>query len=214
MNIIALLAVLLILTSCESQQDKVTRVARELKIAEQNRLADEDRNQKIATATAAAAEKIKLEQEAKKVTFEKLKSKFVQEKDKFDNDITWRHRSYTKFFNTNGRGIVAEIINNRLKCYSAYVSDDWLFHTSFTLKIGDKQKSFSGKEQHEVVSGIAECVNLNSDDSQELAQFIAESDPKQPVLMRFMGKWYKDITLSQSHRKAITETWQFFDSMK
>lgn len=201
-------------TSCENQQEKAARLAAEAKDAEQRRVASEASAKRERAQAIAAAEQAKANKAAKKALIERMKPLFVREKDKFDGVITWRYKAYSRYFNTNGRGIVAKIVDNHLECYSAYVADDWIFHTSFTVKIGGEQKTFSGKVQHEVVSGIAECVNLDGSDSEELAKFIADSNPKEPVLMRFLGKYYKDITLSQSHRKAITDTWRFFNAMK
>lgn len=210
MRLIAYLGVVLLLTSCESQGEKAARAAAERQAAEQNRLTEETIRKVVAHDAKMAAEK----KIAKRLAFEKMKINFAKENDQFENEITWRHKSYTKYFNTNGNGIVAKISGNRIFCYSAYVADDWIFHRSFIVKIGDSQRTFSGEERHEVVDGIAECVHLNSSDSKDLVRFVAESDPKQPVMMRFVGKYYKDITLSQRHRNAITETWHLYNSLQ
>lgn len=207
-------SVLLVGIGCENAATKAARAAEGKKIEIETQAKEKAQAEALVVKKQAEEQQAKAAAEAKKKQFDSLKKNFTQEKDKFDNQVTWRHRTYSRFFNQNGRGIVAEIIEGRIKCYSVYVADSWLFHTAFFVKIGAEQKHYSGHAQHEVLSGIAECVNLSGADSTELCRFIAESNPKTPIEIRLDGKWYKDINLSASHRKAITETWAFYQAMR
>jgi hypothetical protein len=134
-----------------------------------------------------------------------LKKHFNVTVDEFDKSTTFRHKTFSKYMNGNGTTIEVEIVDNRIFAQSQYVSDQWIFHEDFVLKVGNQQMTASGRTQHEVVSGIVETVSPNASQSQAVAEFIARAG-NTPVRVRLEGKFYKDYTLRPIHQKAITET--------
>jgi len=131
--------------------------------------------------------------------------------DEFDKSTTFRHKAFSKYINGNGTTLVAEIIDNQIYVQSQYVSDQWIFHEDFIVKVGNAEVTAAGKTQHEVVSGVVETVSPNSHESQAVAELIARAG-KTPVRVRLEGKFYKDYTLRPLHQQAIADTvelWHF-----
>jgi hypothetical protein len=122
-----------------------------------------------------------------------LKPHFVFTMDEFNHTQTIRHKAFSRFMNGNGTTIEGEIYDGRLSVESQYVADHWIFHKSFTVKIGDRQESATGKDQEEVVEGVCEKVTPTFSESESI---------------------YKDYTLRTAHQKAIAETVEYFDLTK
>jgi len=155
---------------------------------------------------AMTPSKADLETEQKRTArLAELKRHFNVTVDEFDKGTTFRHKAFSKYMNGNGTTIEAEIIDNRLFVQSQYVSDQWIFHEDFIVKVGSEQVTAAGKTQHEVVSGVVETVSPNAGESQAVAELIARAG-KRPVRVRLEGKFYKDYTLRPVHQTAIAET--------
>lgn len=209
-----LVFVILSILGCESAEQKQEKIDQEKKQAAELK-AKTDAEVKTKAEQAAKA-KVEAEKaaEIKKMTLTKLLPKFRKIVDKFDNSVTYRHKNYTQYLNTNGTGIVAEIVDDSLFCHSTYVSSDWIFHSSFTVKTGETTNDYSGRTQHEVVNGIAEAVHLNASLSQSLAEQIATADPSKPIMIRLIGKYRHDFNLKPAHRQAIKDTWELYKLLK
>lgn len=213
-----LLTILILLVGCESAEQKQLKLNEEkkqaeIKAAELKTKTDAEEKLKAEQAAKIKADAEKAAEE-KKVKLAKLLPKFKKTIDKFDNTVRYLHKNYTSYLNTNGTGIVAIIIDQSLFCHSTYVSSDWIFHTGFTVKTGETQNDYSGREQREVVNGIAEAVHLNSSDSQDLVQQIATAEPNKPVMIRLHGKYKHDFNLKATHRQAIKDTWELYQLLK
>lgn len=146
-------------------------------------------------------------------TIKKLTPHFTHEIDEFNKFNKYRHKSFTKFMNSDGTTIKASIVDNDLYGYSTYVSDDWIFHSSFIVKAGEATIEASGKEQHEVISGVCETVTPSQGEIERVLRFIA-AHPKDAIRIRLIGKFRKDYTLRSAHQVAILETVRLADAMK
>jgi hypothetical protein len=155
---------------------------------------------------AAVPSKAAVEAQQKRAAhLAELKKHFTATIDEFDKTTTFRHKAFSKYMNGNGTTIEAEIVDNRIFVQSQYVSDRWIFHDDFVVKLGNEQVTASGRTQHEVVSGVVETVSPNTRESQAVAELIARAK-NTPVRIRLEGKFYKDYTLRPIHQKAIAET--------
>lgn len=213
-----LLIVLIALVGCESAEQKQAKLNEEkkqaeIRAAELKAKTDAEDKLKAEQAAKAKAELEKTEA-AKKTALAKLLPKFRKSVDKFDSTVTYLHKNYTPYSNTNGIGIMAKIFDNSIHCASAFVSSDWIFHTSFTVKTGDTVRDYSGRKRHDVINGIAETVNVNSSDCEDLVKQIAEAAPNKPVMVRLLGKYRYDFNLKATHRQAIKDTWELYQLLK
>lgn len=209
-----LLIILIALVGCESAEQKQAKLNQEKKQAAELKAkseAEEKLKAEQAAKAKAEAEKVAAENKAK---LSKVLQRFRKTTDKFNGKVTYTHKSYTPYFNTNGTTIMAEIQDNNIFCNSTYINDDWIFHTDFTVKTGDETSDYTGGSQHEVINGIAEAVNLNSSSSEALAKQIATADPKKPVMVRLRGKYQHDFNLRSTHRQAIKDTWELYQLLK
>lgn len=142
-----------------------------------------------------------------------LKPHFVFTTDEFNHALTVRHKAFSKYMNGNGTTIEAEIYDGNISVESQYVADHWIFHKTFTVKIGDNEQSGDGRTQQEVIEGVCETVSPTFAESESLARFIASAGNR-PVRVRLDGKFYKDYTLRPAHQKAIAETVEYYDLTK
>jgi hypothetical protein len=156
--------------------------------------------------SAATPSKADLEAQQKRAArLVELKTRFNIKIDEFDKLTTFRHKAFSHYMNGNGTTIEAEIVDNRIFVQSQYVSDQWIFHEDFIVKVGTEQVTAAGKTQQEVVSGVVETVSPNASESQTVAELIARAGTT-PVRGRLEDKLYKDYTLRPIHQKAIAET--------
>lgn len=147
-----------------------------------------------------------------------LKTHFVITKDEFNGVVTYRHRAFSKYMNGNGTTIKAEIRekdgHNGIFAESQFVSDDWIFHTSYELRAdGVIPVASLGETQREVINGggICEVVRSTPEVSVIIAAAIkAAADHHKPVRVRLEGKFYKDYTLRPVYEKAIAETYELY----
>jgi hypothetical protein len=158
----------------------------------------------------AAADAAKKEQEAKKA---KLLKDFNKDVDKFTNDVTYRHKSMSKYWNC-GTTLNLKLQDGTLLLQSSYNGSDWIFHDHFIVKIGEVSKEYTGRNKHEVINHCDEAVFLDAGDSKSLVEFIATADPKLPVMVRLVGHYRKDFQLSAEKRKGIIETWELSKILK
>ena len=215
-----LVCILLVLTlfGCESAAQKQAKIEQENALAAQVK-AKTDAAEKVKAELAAKA-KAEAEAEAKKIAetkknaLTKILSKFVKTKDKFDQTVTYRHKNYNYYNNQNGTTLCANIQDGTIFANSVYVDDDWIFHKSFIVKVGEKTEEFDGKDTTNVVNDVIEDVYLNATDSNRLLNLIASADPKVPIMVRLLGKYRKDFTLRSSHRQALKDTWELYQLLK
>jgi hypothetical protein len=136
-----------------------------------------------------------------------LLKKFNVSKDEFNNRVTYRHNSFSRYYNSNGTTLRAQVVNRTFYLDSAYVGEDWLFEKSFTVKVGEKQITASDESpKHDTDDGVVdELIGTFDARAVAMANLIASANG-QPVRVRLSGETYKDYTLAEPYRKAITET--------
>lgn len=145
-----------------------------------------------------------------------LRRNFLVTKDEFDKDTKYLHRAFSKYMNGNGTTLVAEVLVTNtmaddpiLFVESEYVGQDWIFGSSFTVKVGDNQVyTYTGESRREVMDGGGVCelaISNNAAKTVAVADLIARA-ANQPVRVRLSGEHIKDFTLRPAHQKAIAET--------
>jgi len=136
-----------------------------------------------------------------------LLTKFSATKDEFNHRVTYRHNTFSRYYNDNGTTLRAEIIDGTFYLDSAYVGEDWIFEKSFTVKVGDKQITASDDSpKHDNDGGITdELIDTYDARAVVMASLIADASGE-PVRVRLTGERYMDYTLSEPYRKAIIET--------
>jgi hypothetical protein len=136
-----------------------------------------------------------------------LLKKFNVSKDEFNNRVTYRHKTYSRYYNENGTTLRAQIVDRTLYLDSVYVGEGWLFEKSFTVKVGDKQITASDESpKHDTDDGVVdEVIGTFDARAVAMANLIASTNG-QMVRVRLTGETYKDYTLAEPYRKAITET--------
>jgi hypothetical protein len=183
------------------------------KAAELKAKTEAEAKQKAEQAAKAKAEADKAA-EAKKAALSKILLKFVKSKDKFDGSVTYRHKNYNYYNNSNGTTLFTQIQDGSIHANSVYLSSDWIFHKTFIVKIGDTTEEFSGRVTTNVVSGVIEDVYLNSSDSENLVKLIATAEPNTPIMVRLLGNYRHDFNLRSSHRQAMKDTWELYQLLK
>lgn len=200
-----MLVPLLMSVACESREAAAAHKAAVEKLAAQ-KLAE------IQKEVATELETSEKAAQARASAAKPLVAKFDIEKDKFSDVVSYNHRN---FRNSGNYGISAGIYGSHLFLSTHYHHPDWLVHENLFVKIGEQKQSFSGTPKRDVggVGGVFERLSLESNDSELLAAFIAYSDPKSEVLVRFSGKGSYDFVLSQKERQGITDTWELYKIM-
>jgi len=146
---------------------------------------------------------------------ERLKAllmKFSVTKDEAKKRVTYRHDTFSEFYNGNGTTLRAEVIDKTFYLESVYVGRDWMSERSFTVKVGDKQitarDDFPKHDSDD--AGVYEMIIAPDARGVAMADLIAHANG-QPAKVRVSGYTNKDYTLAERYRSAIAQTlelWQ------
>jgi hypothetical protein len=136
-----------------------------------------------------------------------LLTKFSVTKDESNKRVTYRHKTFSRYYNASGTTLRAEVVDRTFYLESVYVGGDWMFERSFTVKLGDKQITASDDSpKHDTDGGVVYELILASDArGVAMADLVANANG-QPVRVRVSGATYSDYTLSEPCRSAITQT--------
>ena len=180
-------------------------------------LAQKQKNEAIEKAKTDSITKLN---EAKKEEYKKrlkaLKKNFNFKNDEFNNTGWYLHKNQT-VDNAWNRKCLKTHINSDGYIYleDQYYSDDWIFHTSIQVKIGENIYNSSIVETYNENNAtqnsdgsVWEKISYTDDKDYGIIRAIAESGDK-PVKVRFVGKQYNsDFTLSNKDKKAIKEGYE------
>jgi hypothetical protein len=168
-----------------------------------------------------AAEKHAREVAAKRgeKIFDSLKNKFVSQKDDFNDVIWYTHKRFGKYW-PNRKTIYTEVRNDGYyNVISNYYADDWLFHTSIQVLVGDRKfetetvETYKQDNRHDNHGGmIWENVRYNIE-NRNILNAIADNS-NETVKIRFNGKqFYNDATMTAADKKAIKESLLFAQAL-
>jgi hypothetical protein len=160
--------------------------------------------------------------EAAKNRLEELKKNFIYKEDEFKKIGWYSHKNQPvwKMFDT----YLKTPVNSEWGIYliSHYYGDKWIFHNKVLIKIDDivvetPEISLNSKDhQAEVLkSGYIREINhyRKIKEVQNIIKLIAENFNKE-IKVRFVGKYYKDITLSYRDRLAIRDSYELSELIK
>lgn len=115
------------------------------------------------------------------------------------------------------RGLSLEVFpDGEVVLLSSYTGDDWLFHTSVTVRAGDRTATTQIVETHDPqhyteVSGgtIAEHIRFTGGRGREVIDLLRDSTTKRAIV-RFNGRqYYNDATMTEGQLRAFRETLRF-----
>jgi hypothetical protein len=165
----------------------------------------------------AEIEKEKTLAESRK-KLDKLKRNFTYKKDEFQDIGFYTHKSYGKYW--PNRKTLTSGVNSSGYAWlrSNYSDDDWLFHTSIHVLVGERKltsptvETFSEKNKTDNNGGrIWEVVTY---DNTEILREIAENTDK-TIKIRFNGReFYNDATLSASDKQALKDCYELGELIK
>lgn len=198
--------------SCQNQtkNDKLIDSKTEtINLTQKNEAVEKEKTDSIA--------KINNEQRIEnKKKLEVLKKNFNFKKDEFNNSAWYCHKNQTVNNSWNRKCLITHINSDGyIYLEDQFYSDDWIFHTSIQVKIGENIYNSSVVETYEENnktenSGGSVWENISYTDSKDngIIKAIAESSNR-PIKVRFVGKQYNsDFTLSNKDKKAIKEGYE------
>lgn len=157
------------------------------------------------------------------LTLKRLLPNFKKKYDKFRELTFYTHKRWNNYY-PNRKCLTAEAVSTgAANLYSNYHSEDWIFHTSFTIlsdqgKItSDVVKTYSEDNRTDNSGGeIWENVyygNQNSSSTnKDIFELIKKSKGK--IEIRFHGReYYDDAILSTSDKKALIETYDLAEAI-
>jgi len=167
-------------------------------------------------------EKRKLEKEKElaesKGKIEKLKRKFTYKKDEFQDVGFYTHKRWGKYW--PNRKTLTSGVNSTGYVWlnSNYSDDDWLFHTSIHVLIGDRKltsptvETYSKNNKTDNDGGrIWEVVTY---DNTDILREIAENIDKK-IKVRFNGReFYNDATLTSGDKQALKDCYELGKLLK
>lgn len=145
-----------------------------------------------------------------------LEAKFKIKGDEFSEVKWYEHKQYpSKVF--RGKYLTASV-NTSGYCYlsSIYMADDWVFHKSATIKVGNKiYETGEGQSTTDVFDGgaIYESVAYTNDADNGALRGIAMSGGE-PIKVRLHGKYYVDFDLSKASRTLIQDSYELGELIK
>lgn len=151
--------------------------------------------------------------------FDSLKSRFISQKDDFKNVIWYTHKRFGKYW-PNRKTVYTEVRNDGYyNVISNYSSDDWIFHTSIQVMVGDQKfetemvETYNENNRQDNDGGrIWENIRY-SIENRNILNAIADGINK-PVKIRFNGRqFHSDATMSAGDKKAIKESLLFADAL-
>jgi hypothetical protein len=152
------------------------------------------------------------------VKLEKLKQKFTYKKDEFQDIGFYTHKRWGKYW--PNRKTLTSGVNSSGYAWlrSNYSDDDWLFHTSIYVLIGNRKltsptvETYSDKNITDNDGGrIWEVVTYdNTDILREIAENI-----DQTIKIRFNGReFYNDATLNSGDKQALKDCYNLGELLK
>lgn len=165
----------------------------------------------------ARTEKEKKLAESKK-QLERLKRKFIYKKDDFQDIGFYTHKRWGRYW--PNRKTLTSGVNSSGYAWlrSNYSADDWLFHTSVHVLIGERKltsqtvPTYSEKNKTDNDGGrIWEVVTYNNTN---ILREIAENTDKK-IRVRFNGsEFYDDVTLSSGDKQALKDCYELGKLLK
>lgn len=148
-----------------------------------------------------------------------LSKKFNYEKDEFDDIGFYKHKSYGKYWQNTTTLTCGLNSTGYIYLKSNYFGDDWLFHTSVSVKIDEKVHNTANVAKHsdnyrtDIDGGnLWEVITYDKEDY--IIRKIAENTDKE-IKVRFNGsKYHKDITLNSKYKNAIKESYELSQLIK
>lgn len=166
-----------------------------------------------------------------RVKMENIEERFYSVEDKIEDLITYYNKSdinkenyylYNELSNKYElNGIFSKIIVKNKKPYLYltinYYGLDWIFLEKVKMRSGENVYETNIKESiREVIKGPAVRVNeriiLDNDESLELAKFVYENFHNE-ILLRFYGKYYKDVIFNEIMKNSIKESYELYNIM-
>jgi hypothetical protein len=151
-----------------------------------------------------------------------LKKNFIFKKDEFKGGGWYTHRNQTINANYNRKCLYTHV-NTMGYIYleDQFHSDDWIFHTSIDVKIGDKVYRSSkietyDKNNNTQNSGYSVWENISYINGKDngIIKAIAENTDKE-IKVRFNGKQYhSDMILSRKDKLGIKESYELSELIK
>jgi hypothetical protein len=151
-----------------------------------------------------------------------LKKNFILKKDEFDGEGWYTHRNQTISANYNRKCLYTHVnTTGYIYLEDQYHSDDWIFHTSIDVKIGEKvyrsSKIETFDKNHKTEnSGYSVWENISYTNGKDngIIKAIAENTEKE-IKVRFNGKqYYSDMVLSSKDKRSIKESYEFSELIK
>lgn len=172
--------------------------------------------------SAELKEKARIEKEKtlaeSKRKLEKLKRKFTYKKDDFQDIGFYTHKRWGKYW--PNRKTLTSGVNSSGYAWlrSNYSDDDWLFHTSIHVLIGDRKvtsptvPTYSDKNKTDNDGGrIWEVVTY---ENTNILREIAKNTDKK-IRIRFNGsEFYNDATLSSGDKQALKDCYELGELLK
>ncbi len=151
-----------------------------------------------------------------------LKKNFNYKKDEF-KDVGFYIHKFQTVDNSYNRKCLKTHINSNGYIYleDQYYADDWIFHTSMQVKIGDNiykssvVETYSDQNKTENSGGsVWENITYTEDQDEKIIKAIADNADKE-IKVRFNGKqYYSDFTLSQKDKQAIKDGYELSELIK
>lgn len=151
---------------------------------------------------------------------EKLKKKFNFKQDEFKGDGWYTHLQAGDV--SWNRIYLSTPVNSSGYIYliSHYYASDWLFHTKVMAKVGERVIEtediplYSDDHDSDNNSGsIYEINHYTRNRDNGIIKLIAENYDKE-IKVRFVGKYYRDMVLSEQNKIAIKESYDLSDLIK
>jgi hypothetical protein len=144
-----------------------------------------------------------------------LKRKFNYKEDKFNDVVFYSHKRWGSYWPK--RKTLTSGVNSSGYAWlrSNYYNNDWLFHESFSIMIGDIRFDSSVVNSYDEDNitdvsggGIYEVVTYPPYEAAEFLERISKNLDKK-IVVRFNGRQYiDDITLSRGDKVALKECYE------
>lgn len=151
-----------------------------------------------------------------------LKSHFEYTGDEFDKIGWYQHKSQTVDNSFNRKCLIIHV-NSKGNYYleDQFYSEDWIFHTSIKVKVGDQifesAKIETYNPNNKTQNGgqhVWESINYLDGGDNGIIEAIAQNVDS-VVTVRFNGRqYYSDFTLQMKDKKAIKEGFELSELIK
>ncbi|QHL87449.1 hypothetical protein GU926_08360 [Nibribacter ruber] len=178
----------------------------------------------LTPSDANDAESIKLKEEriasAKKQIIA-LKKSFHHDKDEMSGRGWYDHKVWGKGYPEKNALTCTVFDSGHIMLRSFYTGDDWLFHESVSVKVGEERidsdaiPSYDDSNRRDNSGGtVWESITYDSDEENGIIALIAQNVEKK-ILVRLNGdQYYKDITLTKIEKQAIADAYRLSNLIK